>query len=305
VGVPRVRVFGVASRAAAPAVRVLPFKADPARIISAEVQRLDVEHPMVAFPHHAHRFAEVIVFEHGTGEHRIGPKVSRFEAGEVHRIPAGVPHSLTLSSDSRGRILLFEQEEIVAGAASPITVLTHELLAQFAVASVVRPEPARLATLQAALDALEEELSSAAPLQYEAASALLRLVLVALARLAPQSTPRSIPPGGAVAEALALVDRRFREGLTMGEIASVMSRDPGRLSADVRRSTGRTLVQWIEERRMAEARRLLRETDMPVATIAQEVGFGDPTYFARRFSRRHGESAGRWRDQARGAGIVH
>ena len=301
----QVRVFGVASRAAAPAVRVLPFKADSARIIAVEVQRIDPEHPMVAFSHHAHRFAEVIVFEHGTGEHRIGSEVFPCEAGEVHRIPAGVPHSLTLSADSRGRILLFEQDEVVAGASSPIAVLTHSLLAQFAVASVVHPEPAPLAKLHGALDALEEELRSPAPLQYEAAPALLRFVLVALARLGPESTLRSIPPGGVVAEALALVDRRFREGLTMGEIASVMSRDPGRLSADVRRSTGRTLVQWIEERRMAEARRLLRETDMPVAAIAQEVGFGDPTYFARRFSRRHGESAGRWRDQARGAGIVH
>jgi AraC family transcriptional regulator, transcriptional activator of pobA len=274
-------------------------------VIAVEVQRLDAEHAMVRFPHHAHRFAEVIVFERGSGEHRIGSEVFQIEPGEVHLVPAGVPHSLTLSADSRGRILLFEQEEIVAGASSPIAVLTHQLLAQFAVPSVVHPELPLLAKLHGALDALDEELGSEAPLQHEAASALLRLVLVALARLAPQSTLRSIPPGGVVAQALALVERRFREHLTLGEISSVMSRDAGRLSADVRRATGRTLAQWIEERRMAEARRLLREKDMSVAAIAHEVGFDDPTYFARRFRRLHGESAGRWREDARGVGIVH
>jgi AraC family transcriptional regulator, transcriptional activator of pobA len=295
----------VASRAAAPAVRVLPFKADPARAIAVEVQRLDVGHPAAGFSHHAHRFVEVIVFERGSGEHRIGSQVFQIAPGEVHRIPAGIPHSLTLSADSVGRILMFEQDEVAEGASSPTALLGHQLLAQFTVPSVVQPEPAQLAKLHEALDALDGELSGATPLQYEAVSALLRLVLVALARVAPESAPRSIPPGGIVAEALAIVDLRFREHLTLGEIAATMNRDAGRLSADVRRATGRTLVQWIEERRMAEARRMLRETDLPVAAIASETGFSDPAYFARRFTRQHGESAGRWREHARGAGIVH
>lgn len=295
----------MASRVAAPAVRVLPFKADPARVLAVEVQRLHAEHPAAGFSHHAHRFVEVIAFEQGSGEHRIGSQAYEIRPGDVHRIPAGMPHSLNVSADLRGRILMFEHEAVSGRASSPIVMLNHQLLAQFTVPSVVQPQPAQLAKLHATLDGLDAELNSAEPLQYEAVSSWLQLALIALARLAPESTPHSIPPGGVVAEALAMVDRRFRERLTLTDIATLMSRDAGRLSADVRRSTGRTLVQWIEERRMAEARRLLRETDLPVAAIAHEAGFSDPTYFARRFTRQHGESAGRWREHARGAGIVH
>jgi AraC family transcriptional activator of pobA len=53
--------------------------------------------------------------------------------------------------------------------------------------------------------------------------------------------------------------------------------------------------EWIIERRMAEARGLLAETDLPVAEVARRVGVADPGYFSRLFSRTHGTSPRKWR----------
>jgi AraC-like DNA-binding protein len=55
---------------------------------------------------------------------------------------------------------------------------------------------------------------------------------------------------------------------------------------------------WIVERRMSEARRLLAETDLPVAEVARGVGFDDPSYFGRRFRAEHGRGPRAWRRQA-------
>jgi AraC-like DNA-binding protein len=70
---------------------------------------------------------------------------------------------------------------------------------------------------------------------------------------------------------------------------------PGHLTTIVRRRTGRTVQEWIIERRMAEARNLLSETDIPVAEIARRVGVFDPGYFSRLFTRTHGMSPRKWR----------
>lgn len=58
----------------------------------------------------------------------------------------------------------------------------------------------------------------------------------------------------------------------------------------MRDRTGRTVLEWIIERRMLQARRMLATTDAPVATLGREVGFPDlvrtPTR-SRCLARRH------------------
>jgi AraC-like DNA-binding protein len=49
---------------------------------------------------------------------------------------------------------------------------------------------------------------------------------------------------------------------------------------------------------MAESRRLLAGTDLPIQQVARRVGFADPGYFARLFRRAHGTSPRRWRGRA-------
>jgi AraC-like DNA-binding protein len=66
----------------------------------------------------------------------------------------------------------------------------------------------------------------------------------------------------------------------------------------VRRRTGRTVGDWIIERRMTEARRLLSDTRLTIAEIARRVGISDPGYFSRQFRRTHGVSPRKWRSGA-------
>jgi AraC-like DNA-binding protein len=61
------------------------------------------------------------------------------------------------------------------------------------------------------------------------------------------------------------------------------------------RRTGRTVQEWIIERRMAEARSLLSDTELSVGEISRRVGMSDPGYFSRLFRRTHGTSPRKWR----------
>jgi AraC family transcriptional activator of pobA len=78
-------------------------------------------------------------------------------------------------------------------------------------------------------------------------------------------------------------------------VAAAVNISPGHLTSTVRRQTGRTVQQWITERRMVQARRLLAATELPIGEVGRRVGFPDAGYFARTFGKVHGMSPARWR----------
>ena len=133
-----------------------------------------------------------------------------------------------------------------------------------------------------------------------ATRSLLALMLVQLRRQQQLQMSREFSQDHILfSEVLDYIDRHFDRPLEMGEIADAVGRSPAHLTTLLRRSTGKTLLGWVTDRRMAEARRLLVETSVPVAEIATRVGYGSPSYFTRVFGRHVGESPARFRSRNR------
>jgi AraC family transcriptional regulator, transcriptional activator of pobA len=156
-----------------------------------------------------------------------------------------------------------------------------------------------------AIRAIETELTAGEEAYRQAALAHLTLLLIELARLARDVVAdlrRSGEP--LLADVFAVIDERHSEPLSLRDVAREVGMTPGHLTTVVRRRTGRTVQEWIIERRMTEARSLLAETDLPVAEIARRVGVTDPGYFSRLFSRTHGASPRRWRASPKRPGIL-
>ena len=69
-----------------------------------------------------------------------------------------------------------------------------------------------------------------------------------------------------LAEVFGFIEERYRERVSLKDVARTVSLSRGHLTTLVRRKTGQTGQEWIVERRMME-RRLLVEAD-----LAKEVG---------------------------------
>ncbi|SEL54290.1 AraC-type DNA-binding protein [Streptacidiphilus jiangxiensis] len=161
--------------------------------------------------------------------------------------------------------------------------------------------PARQPVWAATIAAIETELAERAEGYRQAVLAHLTLLLVDVARLATDVVAdlrRSNEP--LLAEVFEVIERRFAEPLSLRDVADAVGLSPGHLTTVVRQRTGRTVVDWITERRMAQARRLLSGTDLPVAEIARRVGLPDPGYFARVFRAAHGTTPRAWRRDTHG-----
>jgi AraC-like DNA-binding protein len=158
---------------------------------------------------------------------------------------------------------------------------------------------ARQPVWSAAISAIEVELAARKEGYRQAALAHLTLLLIDVARLAGDvvgDLRRSGEP--LLAEVFTVIDRRLGEPLSLRDVAHELGITPGHLTTVVRRRTGRTVQEWIIERRMAEARSLLSDTELPVGEIARRVGMSDPGYFSRLFRRTHGTSPRQWRGRS-------
>ena len=147
--------------------------------------------------------------------------------------------------------------------------------------------------------ALAAELRTRRDGYHEATLAHLTLLLVALSRLSADvaDTLRSAdePLLAAVFE---VIERRYPGPLSLTDVAADLALSPGHLTTVVRRKTGRTVQQWIAQRRMQHARLLLADTDLTVAAISHRVGYPDVSYFIKRFRAEHGLTPAQWRAAA-------
>jgi AraC-like DNA-binding protein len=98
-----------------------------------------------------------------------------------------------------------------------------------------------------------------------------------------------------VREVFDVIERRYRSPIGLSDVAKAVSRSAAHLTHTIREETGRTVLQWIIERRMREAERLLLDSDEPLQAIAAAVGYDSAGYFIRQFTRRHMLSPGVWR----------
>lgn len=62
-----------------------------------------------------------------------------------------------------------------------------------------------------------------------------------------------------------------------------------------RKEYGLTVMEYVQKKRMAQAEKLLRETDQSIKEIALLAGFSDVEYFSRCFKKIHGCPPGEWK----------
>ncbi len=93
-----------------------------------------------------------------------------------------------------------------------------------------------------------------------------------------------------------LVEQHFKSNKTVSDYAELMHRSPKTLSNLFAKAGQSSPLNFIQDRRMLEARRLLRYSDMQIQEIAYEIGYGDIQAFSRFFKKKEGVSPRHYRE---------
>jgi len=139
----------------------------------------------------------------------------------------------------------------------------------------------------------ELEIQSQDDLQLEMLQSMLKRFIILCTRIYKSQNNYTALENGKVdivREYNFLVEQNFRTKHTVAEYADLLNKSPKTLSNLFSKLANKTPLQYIQDRRMLEARRLLRYTDKSVKEIAYEIGFEDLQTFSRFFKKQEGVS---------------
>lgn len=223
-------------------------------------------------------------FTKGQGRITISGMTRGYTAHNAIFIPPGVMHGFEVGPQVFGTAVFFGKSTSVTLPAEPLHLRIREVHAQ--------------QELNVMLDMIQREIDSTSPAHDRATRHYLGLLGVWLERQAVKATMDQTRPDAGrrlVARYTALLERDFRNGCGVAELAAELGVTPTHLTRCCKHACGRSAHDLLAERRIFEARRLLTETEHPVGQIGTSLGFASPAYFTRAFQHLTGHSPSAFR----------
>ena len=253
---------------------------------------------------HAHRdLHQLLVIFTGGGEMEAETRRQTFRAPALLIVPAGVVHGFSFAEDTEGYVVTLADTLLRDLARDERSF--RNLFADASCTSLAE-DPVHFQEFgqefEDTLPKLRRELVWSAPASAAAATARLTTLLVSAVRALHQPSEVVSAAGNARAALVARlrekIEIHLRSGWSVAQYAAGLNVTPARLRAACIEVTGKTPTRVLEERLVLEAKRNLTYTNMTVAQIAYYLGFTDPAYFSRFFSKLAGESPAAFRRRA-------
>jgi AraC-like DNA-binding protein len=121
--------------------------------------------------------------------------------------------------------------------------------------------------------------------------------MIAVERLAEERSGLPQPFPAALQQVVREMENRVHDPLDLEEMAASAGLSKHHFCKTFKRHTGETPIHYMRKMRVEEAARLLRESDMSVARIADITGFDNISYFGKVFRRLTGETPTEFRDR--------
>ena len=259
-------------------------------------------HPRgIAVPAHQRDHAELVYMVRGSTRHRIGGNELTLDQGELLLLGQNTPQELLapdenavavsffLSSAFFGDILSFLGTE-----ASPLREFVLKCLSQETPYGYLHFRVGGVRQVRNLMENLLLHL-----LEYPDSRRAIPLYTVGLlfVQLLEESDKLTmgIREQQTVLELLKYLERSYVGG-SLTEAANMLHCDVAWLSREIKRRTGRTYTELLQERRLRQAAWLLEHTNQRIADIALAVGYENISYFHRIFQKRFSMSPKKYRD---------
>ena len=163
---------------------------------------------------------------------------------------------------------------------------------------VIQIPKASLEQFQTLWNMFDIEMNSDDHLQIDMLQMMLKRYLILCARLFKEQEhyPDVHQESNIIREFNFLVEKHFKTKHTVAEYADLLYKSPKTLSNIFSKMGTKTPLQFIQERKLLEAKRKLRYSDMQIQEIAYEIGYEDIQAFSRFFKKKEGISPSKFKE---------
>ena len=234
------------------------------------------------FVAHRHgRLHQMLLLEDGRGRVTLDGPHHELSSAQLVNVPAGCVHGFSFQPGTTGWVVTLSVDTL-----DDLLVETEGLRPLLMRPHVIRRTQAHRGLVEQLFDEHSRQDFARAQLLRGLTVQLLGLVARAIASLqVVRQTPAAEPLFRRFER---LVGDHFTEHLGVADYAQLLAVSPTHLSRVSRRATGLSASAIILERMIREARRHLVFTNLSIAEIGYLLGFSDPAYFTRVFTKATG-----------------
>lgn len=250
---------------------------------------------------HRHNYYEVFLFTEGGGTHMIDFKEYKIKANSLHFISPGMIHTIKRDAKCVGYVVTFT-DELYHTLQQASTLFKIQLYHNHQLPPIVECGASDMSFVLQLMQQLSQEYNTENTMRNEFVLSCLTSLLIQANRLflAQQQYHPSIPLADErVQHFRKWLDDSLSEKPLVSALADKLGMTPKQLNALIKKHTGLTPIEHINNRLLIEAKRLLVHTELSVKEIAFALHFDDPAYFGRFFRKHTAETPQHFRDGMR------
>jgi len=257
----------------------------------------------IHFPEHTHDYIEMIYMCSGQTTHIVNGATIRLEQGDLLLLNQSATHEVCRAEEGDVAVNFIILPEFFS---TPLAMLDEEetplrkflvdcLRGQHSDRSYLYFDVSDIPSIQNSLENLIWILLQESNARRKMSQMTMALILMELLGHTEKLTYEA-GESAVVWKVLRYIEQNYAGG-SFAELTDQLHYDPSWLSREIKRSTGKTYTQLVQEKRLAQAAFLLKNTEKNVSDIAAVVGYENVSFFHRIFLKNYGVSPKQYRDK--------
>ena len=257
----------------------------------------------IHFPEHTHDYVEVVYMCSGKTTHIVNGKRIELEQGDLLFLNQSATHEVCRAGEGDVAVNFIVLPEFFS---APLSMIGEEetplrkflvdcLCGQNSGAGYLYFDVSEVKPIQNLLENLLWILLQETPTKRKMSQMTMALLFLQLLGHT-ENLSTDDQSDKVIWQVLRYVESNYADG-SFAELAEQLHYDLSWLSREIKRKTGKTYTQLVQEKRLAQAAFLLRNTDRNVSDIALAVGYENCSFFHRIFADAYGKSPRHYRLQ--------
>lgn len=255
---------------------------------------------------HAHDYTQIWYVTKGQCEHFVEGRSYLMTAGDTFLIPPEVEHCTVLCPDSAVISCELSLEDVIGAEPDLHREDLRSYLDMLTVTNFLnesksrqprfRFRPEAMDRLDRLMKEIQEEFNTEQPCYQDMLRVKLRELLLLFIRefiISPDyraSDAAYERYRTLIGNAIAYIDEHYKSSLSLEDVCRVSTLSKTYFCYFFKLITKRTFVEYLTERRIQGAMRMLEDTDCPIRSISEQMGFHNVTHFSRTFKKYAGVS---------------
>ncbi len=256
----------------------------------------------IHFPEHTHDYVEMVYMCSGETTHIVGGKRIRLEQGNLLLLSQSATHEICRAEETDVAVNFIILPDFFAASLAVIgeeetplrKFLVDCLCGQNTGPGFLHFDVSQVVPIQNLVENLLWTLIQETPNKRKVSQMTMALLFLQLIGHTDMLLTDDCEDA-VVIQVLRYAETNYREG-SFAEIAEQLHYNPSWLSREIKRRTGKTYTQIVQDRRLAQAAFLLKNTNRSVADISAAVGYENVSFFHRIFAAAYDKSPKHYRD---------